>query len=251
MPQQPRDIHARFHQASQSYDRVAFVQKEAAAFLVDQLVHRLPGVPQRILDVGTGTGYIPQLLLQHFPNTAFDLNDISQGMLDVCKAKFASTANMTYLAQDMMTLSAQTYDCVVTSLALQWVKNLPNALAFLYAKSTQVFAFSTLLQGTFCEWQERISSHCAMPTGDYPTQGTLIEMCTAMKRPDQRFEFWTLDVPIAFKSSLAFMRYLKFLGASSTKTSMGIGALRSLLIKDPMPITVTYKIFFGLFAKEA
>ena len=61
-----RKIKHRFNGASNSYDKVACVQKQSAELLVQKLQEfdKL-FYPQTILDLGTGTGYIPEILLPH------------------------------------------------------------------------------------------------------------------------------------------------------------------------------------------
>jgi malonyl-CoA O-methyltransferase len=93
MIEQLKQMQTRFNRASKSYDDVACVQKDAAGFLVGKLLKYQNFIPQTVLDVGTGTGYIPELLLEKFPEASFYLNDIALEMLEVCKGKFAKTQN--------------------------------------------------------------------------------------------------------------------------------------------------------------
>ena len=78
-----------FNKASQSYDIVAYVQRQAAEYLVDKLLELRIENPETILDLGTGTGYVAELLIKNFPSSSYMLNDIAHEMLEVCKSKFA------------------------------------------------------------------------------------------------------------------------------------------------------------------
>jgi len=249
MIEQLKQIQIRFNKASKSYDDVACVQKDAAGFLVDKLLEHQDFLPRTVLDIGTGTGYIPGLLLEKFPETSFYLNDIALEMLEVCKAKFVKTQNIYYLPGDMLELDADLYDCVISNLALQWSTDLQYAINFLHSKSSNIFAFSTLLDGTFEEWHNIISKYQSTKILDYPKAEELISLCNKLKRNGQNFEYWLMDCPLSFENPVSFMRYLKSLGASAPGNLVHLSNLKKLLKTEAQSLTVTYKIFFGIFRR--
>jgi len=247
MIEQLKQIQTRFNKASKSYDDVACVQKDAAGFLVDKLLENQKFIPRTILDVGTGTGYIPELLLEKFPKSSFYLNDIAGEMLEVCKAKFVKDKNIYYLPGDMLQLDTDLYDCVISNLALQWSPDLQYAVNFLHSKSSNIFAFSTLLDGTFSEWHNIINRYQSTQILDYPKAEELISVCNKLTRNGQDFEYWLMDCPLSFKNSVSFMGYLKSLGASAPGNLVHLSNLKKLLKVEAQSLTVTYKICFGIF----
>jgi len=69
-----------FERAAADYDRVAVLQREIA----DRLLGRLDYIrlaPQRILDLGTGTGYAIDPLTRRYPRARVLALDFAQGML--------------------------------------------------------------------------------------------------------------------------------------------------------------------------
>ena len=245
-----RQIQVRFNKASTSYDGVTCVQRDAAGFLVNKLLEHQDFIPRTVLDVGTGTGYIPELLLENFPKSSFYLNDIALDMLEVCKAKFGRTPpHMFYLKGDMLELKDHLYDCVISNLALQWSPDLQYAIRFLHSKSSHIFAFSTLLEGTFEEWHTIISEHQSTQILDYPKAEELMSLCHKLKRNGQHFEYWLMDFPLSFENPASFMRYLKSLGASAPGNLVHLSNLKKLLKATNQSFTVTYKIFFGIFRR--
>ena len=243
-------IQTRFNKASKSYDDVAWVQKEAAGFLVGELLKFKNFIPETVLDLGTGTGYIPELLLKNFPKSSFYLNDIADEMLKVCKDKFAKAKNIYYLAGDMLELDTNLYyDCVTSNLALQWASDLQYAITFLHSKSSNIFAFSTLLDGTFEEWNHVINRYQSTQILDYPKAEELTSLCNKLKKIDQTFEFWLMDFPLSFDNLVSFMRYLKFLGASASSNLVYLSNIKKLLKAEAQSLTGTYKIFFGIFRR--
>jgi malonyl-CoA O-methyltransferase len=249
MIEQLKQIQTRFNKASKSYDDVAWVQKDAAEFLVDKLLKYQNFIPQTVLDVGTGTGYITELLLEKFPKSSFYLNDIATEMLEVCKAKFAKTQNIYYLPGDMLELDADLYDCVISNLALQWSTDLQYAINLLHSKSSNIFAFSTLLDGTFAEWSHIINQYQSTQILNYPKAEELISLCNKLKRNDQDFEYWLMDCPLSFENPVSFMRYLRSLGASAPGNLVHLSNLKKLIKAEAQSLTVTYKIFFGMFRR--
>jgi len=244
-----KQIQTRFNKASKSYDDVAWVQKDAAEFLVNKLLKHRAFIPKTVLDLGSGTGYIPELLLKKFPKSSFYLNDIAGEMLEACKAKFAKATNIYYLLGDMLKLDTDLYDCVISNLALQWAPDLQYAINFLHSKSSNVFAFSTLVDGTFEEWKNIINQHQSVEILNYPKAEGLISLCNKLKRNDQTFEFWLMDFPLSFDNPVSFMRCLKSLGASAHGNLVHLSNLKKLLKAEAQSLTVTYKIFFGLFRR--
>jgi malonyl-CoA O-methyltransferase len=236
-----------FNKASKSYDKVATLQKDAAVFLTSKILTQPNFTPKTFLDLGTGTGYMPEIMLPKFRECFFDLNDIAHEMLAVCKAKFAKANNIRYLPGDMLSLNNDIYDCVTSNLALQWLNNLQHGLKFLHSKSSKVFAFSTLLDGTFVEWENIINQYQPIKILYYPKAEKIIDVCKKLKTAHQTFEFWLKDALLSFTNASAFMRYLKLLGASNPVNIINTSNLKKILKTHTNSLTITYKIFFGLF----
>ncbi|GAJ46185.1 malonyl-[acyl-carrier protein] O-methyltransferase [Holospora elegans E1] len=241
------NIQKNFNKASVSYDCVGKIQKSSAKFLVDEILNFKNFDPKTILDVGTGTGYLPEFLLPKFGSSSFYLNDIADKMLEVCKIKFSKYSNVFYLPGDMLDLNACICDYVVSNLALQWVDDLRNALEFLNTKSSNLFAFSTLLEGNFYEWRDIINKYQTIHLHKYPKEGDLVNVCFGIKKRNQIFQFWSKNFSLTLDSALEFVRYLKLLGACASLDSIHLTNFRKLIQEHQHPLTVTYKVFFGIF----
>ena len=253
MAQQLEKIRSCFNKASKSYDDVAIVQRRAAEFLVNKILDYRDCLPSSILDVGAGTGCLTAMLLQQFPQCAFALNDIAPEMLEICKNKFSHGENIRYLPGDMMALNdyipSQIYDYVVSNMALQWAPDLGGVLKFLHSKAANIFAFSTLLDGTFQEWQDIVRKYQAIEIMHYPQLSQIVDLCGAFKRDDQVFKYWLVEEPLWFNNAKEFMHYLQLLGASASSQTLANHNLRKLMHSESSGFTVTYKIFFGIFMR--
>lgn len=240
-----------FNKASKSYDKTAEPQRQAADFLVQKISENKSFIPESILDLGTGTGYVPSKLIPYYPNSHYYLNDISQKMLNICRKKFSHVSNMVYLNNEMTKLNIidVDFDLITSNLALQWVDDLWLTLSHIqHHKKHKIFAFSTLVDGTFQEWEDLINAYHPTKLQTYPTVKELSLFCDNIK-DNYIFEYWLMDIPLSFEHPLLLMHYLKQLGASASAHQIPIKPLRKLLKEQKNTLTVSYKIFFGMFKK--
>ncbi|MFN8445200.1 MAG: class I SAM-dependent methyltransferase [Caldilineaceae bacterium] len=111
-----------FDHAAKDYDRT---RRQYIACFDDFYGTALDLVPYpgdavfRVLDLGAGTGLLSALLLTAFPNAQLTLADISTGMLEKARQRFAERNDITYQTVDFIEqpLSGQ-YDLVISALAL-------------------------------------------------------------------------------------------------------------------------------------
>ena len=77
-------ITRRFSRAVESYNREAVVQKQIAYRMSDMLNHYLPRPCGRILEIGSGTGFLTRRLMETLHPEKLVLNDICQEMSTCC-----------------------------------------------------------------------------------------------------------------------------------------------------------------------
>lgn len=237
-------IESNFNHASKSYDSVAKVQRFAAQFLIHKIMQIRDLQPKTVLDLGAGTGYISELLLPIFPESFYIINDIAKNMLSVCKNKFSMHKNFSFIHSDMMSLNVKKCDLIVSNLAMQWLPNIHSAIEYFEEKTSQVFGFSTLLDGTFNEWQSLLSRYSNIQIHNYITEENLRKYCE-----QKQYTCWSWDIPLLFDTPIQFMRYLKQLGASTSNQSISLKQLRLILRENNRSITTTYRIFFAIKVK--
>ena len=178
-------VRQRFDAASQSYDAVATIQKECAQILVAHLEKKLPGFyPSSILDLGTGTGYVPETLFPHFPKSAYTLNDIAPQMLTHAWKKFGHSIQFESHLGDMETTDFPQHDLIISNFALQWTTDLGSTLERLYQRAN-VLAFSCLLEETFQGWTNLLQqSGIDTPTNPYPSLSGLEGLLRSLQPKD-------------------------------------------------------------------
>ena len=80
--------------------------------------------PQRILDLGAGTGLLSQFWIRHYPEADFVLVDIADEMLEVARKRFSGMENVSYQVLDYIhNLPAGRFDVVASALSVHHLEN--------------------------------------------------------------------------------------------------------------------------------
>ena len=127
-------MRAAFEKAAASYDAVAILQQEVA----DRLVERMDLMsmkPVSILDAGSGTGFVSQLLAARYPKAKITALDLAFNMLKQAKEKrtFKQRWNkkFSYVNAEVESLpfADASFELVISGLTLQWCQDLPKVFA--------------------------------------------------------------------------------------------------------------------------
>ena len=126
-----REVRRSFDEAVASYDEHAYLQREIA----DRLFERLDYIkvqPQRILELGCGTGYVTQKLLAHYPESSVVALDLADGMCRYAQRQipqptlmarmFGKRAPTSFVCAnaEQIPLADESMDFVISNLTLQW-----------------------------------------------------------------------------------------------------------------------------------
>ena len=118
------DVARSFGRAAASYDAAAHLQRAVCRQLLNRAGEHW--APQRIVDLGSGTGYGSELLRRRFPQAEIIAVDLAEGMLRYARAE--RPVADAYIAADAesLPLADGSVDLVFSSLALQWCYRLPQ-----------------------------------------------------------------------------------------------------------------------------
>ncbi len=150
-----------FSQAAKSYDSQASLQRIIADKFLKQL--RKDAYVQRVLDLGSGTGYCTKELHQLYPNAEIINLDIAEAMLIFAsnRHKSRSFKEKSICADaEALPFIADTFDIIFSSLSIQWCQNYSVLFAELkrVLKPKGIFYISTFgpetLQEVSIAWQQ-------------------------------------------------------------------------------------------------
>ena len=119
-----------FDRAAALYDDSAVLQKEVGSRLAERL-EILTLKPKRILDLGAGTGESLIGLIKKYPDAEIYALDIAEGMMQQARKKlswwqrFRSKVKFITAEAEQLPFSENSFDIVISNLALQWCDDLP------------------------------------------------------------------------------------------------------------------------------
>jgi len=212
-----------FSAASDSYDAHAVLQREIADRLLAHLDYTKIE-PQRILDIGCGTGYFTRLLRARYKRAGLVAFDLSKAMLEHTRSAHARRmpwhGRHHHVGGDAARLPFKTgsFDLVCSNLAMQWVSDPQQMLAEMRRVLAPggLMLFSTFGRRTLSELRQTLASieperagH-VLPFPDVMSLGDAL-MKLPVELPVTDSDLFTLTYP----DVMALVRELKGLGASA------------------------------------
>jgi len=213
-----------FGNSAETYDAHAVLQREVADRLIGHLEFSNIS-PQRVLDIGCGTGYCTRLLRQRCKRAHLTAVDIAHSM--VLAAQDKHPRRMPWMARTSFTLADAislpfadaSFDLVCSSLAMQWVSDPQRMLSEMRRVLAPggLMVFSTFGRRTLGELRQSLAdfSHghagLVLPFPDVTSLGDAL-MALSLELPVTDTDLFTLTYP----DPMALVRELKGLGASSS-----------------------------------
>lgn len=127
-------IEAQFNLIAEEYDsnRKKFIPcfddfyRHSTKFIVYNIAK-----PERILDLGAGTGLLSYFWYQFFPDSEYVLVDIADEMLNIARKRFLGTDNVSYLISDYSKeLPDEDFDIIMSALSVHHLENKEKAELF-------------------------------------------------------------------------------------------------------------------------
>lgn len=238
--------------AAEGYEAAAVLQRVAARRLFEALRARMAGrIPQRILEIGCGTGFLTQMLHAAWPEAELIATDIAPRMLARAHERVGDGVQFCIMDATQPDV-AGVFDLICGNLVFQWLPEPESTLQNLAQRLAAggVLALSTLLDGTFEEWRAACAAEgLEAATPAYPTRLTVENW-----RPDLCAGQWTAEQCVQpFPGGLDFVRHLKATGASTPRARAKIfspSELHRVLRRfDTAGAMVTWHLAYGCFQK--
>ena len=199
-----------FCAAAGAYDLSAEFQRRVGFDLLDRMP--MPPLPARVLDVGTGTGFLAAEIEKRAPQAQMLALDIAEGMLQKARTRLKGACLVG--DAEMLPVASQSMDLVVSNLAIQWCHSLERTFGEFarVLKTGGSVCFSTFGVNTLHELRTAWASVDAQShVNDFQTYSAISE---ALTDSGLRAEFLAeTQIQVEYPSVLALMRELKGLGA--------------------------------------
>lgn len=212
------EIRSEFGKSASYYEQYAEIQREIADRLIASLrpwTDILPEGP--VLEVGCGTGFVTEGLIELLPNRQIEVTDIAPEMVEFCRQKFEGSANLSFRTLDAEEIKAEpkTYAMTTSGFVAQWFRHPAITMGkFLEAtKSGGLLLGSFPGNDSFPEWKEACRDLGLPYTGNElpDTEELVIKLSGGPVQVD----FYEDTVRQHFDSSADFFRYMKNIGAGT------------------------------------
>lgn len=257
-----RRVRYAFDRAASGYDRVAVLQREVGARLLERLDYiRLQ--PQTIADIGAGTGHLSKALAQRYKKARVIALDLAPTMLREARRNAATLARLLHRQcfvcgdAERLPFAAQTTDMIFSNLTLQWCDNLDGVFAEFrrILKPGGLLLFSTFGPDTLKElrdsWASADKAVHVSAFIDMHDIGDALQR-SGFADPVMDAEHFTLTYPDVYP----LMNELKTLGAHNAasgrpRTLTGKGRLRAMMetyerYRDKGVLPATFEVAYGL-----
>ncbi|MEZ5563872.1 MAG: methyltransferase domain-containing protein [Gammaproteobacteria bacterium] len=151
----PHKVKRSFARAAGSFDGADFLQTEVRNRLLDRLKW-LRLEPQRVLDLGAGTGRALPALAAQFPQAELVALDLTEDMLKVAARREGASPLVVCGNASRLPLVDASVDVVFSSLMVHWCTSLDGLFAEVrrVLRYPGVFSFATLGPGSFRELRD-------------------------------------------------------------------------------------------------
>ena len=170
----PLEIAQSFSQSATTYDQVAVLQREIGNRLLERL-DIIKMTPQKVVDLGSGTGYFTRLLEKRYRKACIYGVDRAMGMLRFAKQKTPWFTHERFIAGEaaFLPFADQSVDFIFSNLTLHWCIDLKQVFQEIYRvlKPGGFFLFSVMGTDTLQELRD-----CWRKVDDYAHVNAFFDM---------------------------------------------------------------------------
>ena len=220
------------------YERSARLQAQSA----EKLAGHLPELDDaKILEIGCGTGFLTQHLLERYPDADFLITDLAPEMVAECRMKIeaANERSCRFAVMDGEAPESKAgFDLIALSMTLQWFTDPLEGLQRLKGllKPGGHLLFATIGPASFTEWSNALDS-CGLRHGLIP-----MPQLPAVVEQETRI--------VDYGSGIAFLKALRAIGATTPRPGykpLAPGMLRAALrwLEQEQDSRVSWQIVYG------
>lgn len=219
-------VKRRFSKNAKTYDKYANVQKLMGNKLIELLEDKQF---DKILEIGSGTGYVTDLLRKKYPHADITAMDIAEGMIDLTSKKMQGL-NINFICGDFELADIQDkYDLIISNATIQWFNNHKTSVNKMKSllNDNGVICISTFGSKTFKELHDTYkalqdnSMDYIKPGQDFYDSDRLEEL--------MRSEFASENIRVLdeiyvekFHDCMSFFNSIKKIGANNASSSSSV-----------------------------
>lgn len=222
-----------FHSGAEQYDRHTPVQQRVVRQLLAMLATKLQSAPQRILDIGCGTGHLLSELAARYPQAALYGLDLAPNMVHLAAKRLAKAATLVQGDAEQLPFDDASFDLVVSSSTFQWLEQCDRCFGEVRRVLVPggLFCFALFGAGTLHElqvsWRDALTAAGRpQPQGQDGThsfhsrdeimQGLVTQGFTGVRVETTCEQVWYPDVP-------QLLQAIKRIGAGTARPVRGGG----------------------------
>jgi len=118
-----------FHRQAGEYDKHAVVQKRVVANLDRLVAAHLDRAPERLLDIGCGTGAMLSILRDRYPQVQLNGLDLAFNMVQKAATRLGPDALLVNGDAECLPFQDCSFDLVVSASTFQWLHQLEKCFA--------------------------------------------------------------------------------------------------------------------------
>lgn len=252
------EISKAFNQHAAEYEQVAKVQQEIGTRLLERL-HYLKIAPQRILDLGCGTGFFSRELTMMYPKAQIIGLDLAHKMLLQARKKQGWRRKWPLVGADMlhMPFASGVFDLVFANQAIHWGQPLAQVFREInrVMKPNACLMFTTLGPDTFKELKDSwASAHQYAHVNEFPDMHDVGDCLMSERFLEPVMDMELLTVHYETLSKL--LKSLKAQGVRNVNSARNAGLTGktawkvfeqnySLLQTDTKKYPLTYEVVYG------
>lgn len=228
-------IRSNFSEAAHYYDRNASLQKKAAERLFKALEpwqHSVPEGP--VLEIGAGTGFFTQYLLEMYPDREMEITDLSEEMVRFCHKRLGKpdSINCRVLDAEQEELPEKKYALIVGSYVAQWFRHPSNTLAKIAAalKPGGFMLTSFPASESFTNWRKYCLDLGIPFTGN--SLPDIEQVVIELSMGPVQVDYYEDDMTDQFESVFDFFRHLKRSGTSTNLADQQLSIRQLKLLND-------------------
>jgi malonyl-CoA O-methyltransferase len=226
-----------------NYCKYASVQEKSANYLIDFIFKNISSKKiKSTLEFGCGGGVLTRKLNDTLDNSTIDALDISNNMLDSAKKNTPKKTNsLNWLHENIECLDiAKNYDLITSNFCAQWLQN-PKKTCNKLAEKTTSLIFSTLLDSSFNSWK---NTHTIFNIKhDLVKLYTFDEWVSYLGSLNLTLTYECKVFWMRFDTPIDFARYLKKIGADSSKNKFSSSLMKIRKIKKPLVVNFDVAYF--------